>query len=129
MLEGKTDLPPPQELELSPSIISFQDQKWGAVGMAHSKDWANLRPSDATGGSGWVLGFFLLGSLSMVRSWLSGKAELDVGSLHQACPQRGSYYRGYLFYSMKLTDRVTHCNPWLLPNLEQHSLPKPVRLR
>lgn len=56
--------------------------------MAHSKGWTSLRPSDAAGGSGWVLGFLLLGSLSMDRSWISGKAELNVGSFgllsHQA---------------------------------------------
>lgn len=92
-----------------PSLISSQDQKWEAVGTANSKGWASLRPSDARGRNGCLLGFLLLGSPSMVRSWLSGKAEFDVGSfgllLHQAWPRKSSGYLKYLFYSMKLTDR------------------------
>lgn len=132
---GKSDLPPPHGLELSLAIhhLRMMAQKWEAVGMANSKGWASLRPPDAKGRNGCILGFLLLGSPNMVRSWLSGKAEFDVGSfgllLYQAWSQKSCCYLEYLFYSMKLAGRVTHRNSWLLPNLEQHSLPKQVWLR
>lgn len=135
MLGGKSDQPLPQGLKLSLAIhhLRMMAQKWEAVGMANSKGWASLRPSDTKGRKGCILGFLLLRSLSMVRSWLSGKAEFDVGSFgllsYQAWSRKSSCYLEYLFCSMKLAGRATHRNSWLLPNLEQHSLPKQVWLR
>lgn len=41
MLEGMSDLPPPQRLELTLSIISSHDLKWETVRMAHSKAWVS----------------------------------------------------------------------------------------
>lgn len=57
MLGGKSDQPPPQGLELSLAIhhLRMMAQKWEAVGMANSKGWASLRPSDAKGRKGCIL--------------------------------------------------------------------------
>lgn len=41
MLEGETDLPPPQRLELTLTIISSHDHKWETVRMAVSKGWVS----------------------------------------------------------------------------------------
>lgn len=63
MLEGKTDLSPPLGLERTLTLISSHDCQW-------ETKLGQPRP-DATGGSSWVLGFVLLGSLSLVSQVLA----------------------------------------------------------
>lgn len=53
MLEGKTDLPPPQGFELTLTIISSHDRKWEIVRMAHSKGWVREDQTPQEGVAGY----------------------------------------------------------------------------